>query len=78
MGAMALKFKIRELIDQKSKAEGRKITQKEVAQAADIDPAVLSRYANGFTNSFQGEVVEKLMDYFEVSLDELIYRDKIS
>ena len=75
---MALKFKIKELIQTKSKVEGRKITQKEVAEAADIDPAVLSRYANGFTNSFQGEVVEKLMDYFNVGFDELIYRDKSS
>lgn len=71
-----MKFKIKELIEAKSKVEGRKITQKEVAQAADVDPAVLSRYANGFTNSFQGEVVERLMDYFEVGFDELIYRDK--
>lgn len=73
---MALKFRIRELITQKSQREGRVITQKEVAQAAEIDPAVLSRYANGFTKSFQGDVVEKLMDYFGVELSELIYRDK--
>lgn len=75
---MTLKFRIKELIDERSKLEGRKITQKEIAKAAGVDAAVLSRYANNFTNSFQGDVIEKLMDYFHVSLDELIYRDKDS
>lgn len=72
---MALRMRIKELIREKSEREEREITQKEVATASRVDESMLSRYANGFTTSFKGEVIEKLLDYFEISLDELFCRE---
>lgn len=72
---MAMKMRIKELIQEKSDREGRNLTQKEVAYASGVDESMLSRYANGFTTSFKGEVIEKLLDYFDIDLDELFHRE---
>ncbi|MEL6407449.1 MAG: helix-turn-helix transcriptional regulator [Chloroflexota bacterium] len=72
---MAMRLRIRELIHEKSLREGRQITQKEVALESGIDESMLSRYANGFTTSFKGDVIESLLDYFDVALDELFHRE---
>lgn len=70
-----IRMRIRELIQTKGQREGRQLTQKEVARETGIDESLLSRYANGFTSSFKGEVIEKMMDYFQVTMDELFERE---
>ena len=72
---MAMRMRIKELIQEKSDHEGRPITQKEVAFDSGVDESMLSRYANGFTTSFKGEVIEKLLDYFDIDLNDLFDRE---
>lgn len=72
---MAIRMRIKELIQEKAHREGRQITQKEVAQYSGVDESMLSRYANGFTTTFKGEVIEKLLDYFNIELEDLFDRD---
>lgn len=72
---MALRMRIKELIQEKGIRENRELTQKEVARTSGVDESILSRYANGFTTSFRGEVIEKLLDYFDVGMEDLFYRE---
>lgn len=73
---MALRLRITELIEQKAHAEGRTITQREVAETTEINESTLSRYAKGFVSSYNGEILEQLADYFKVEIGDLFERDK--
>jgi len=73
---MGLRLRVEELIERKAKAEGRTLTQKKVAQESAINESTLSRYSNGFVTSFNGVVLEKLADYFEVGIGELFVRSE--
>jgi transcriptional regulator with XRE-family HTH domain len=72
---MSIRLRIKELIREKSAREGRTVTQKEVAAVAGVDQSMLSRYANGVSNSLRSEAIEKLLDYFGVDIGELMCRE---
>lgn len=73
---MALRLRIRELIEEKAEREQRRLTQDDIARELGISSSVLSRYANGYVSGFKNEVVEKLLDYFEVPIEKLYERVK--
>lgn len=73
---MTLKLQLRELMEAKAAAEGRVITQKTVSEETGIDQGVISRYARGFVTNFNSDILEKLLDYFQVELNELIIRER--
>jgi putative transcriptional regulator len=73
---MAIRLRIKELIREKSEREGRNVTQREVSEASGVDQSMLSRYANGLPGSFNGETIEKLLDYFEVGIEDLVCREE--
>ena len=70
-----MKLRIRELIQKHNESNpGDIITQEDVAKAIKVSPSVLSRYANGYVSGFKNEIVEGLLDYFNVSIEELYER----
>jgi transcriptional regulator with XRE-family HTH domain len=72
---MPMRLRIKELIREKSEREGRNITQREVSEGSGVEQSMLSRYANGLPGSFNGDTIERLLDYFEVNIDELFCRE---
>jgi len=75
-GEMTLKIRLRELMDEKSKRQGRAITQAEVARAVGVDSGTLSRYANGYVAGFKNDILERLMDYFQVEPGDILVRER--
>lgn len=72
---MGVRLRISELIEEKSVQTGQSITQKDVARDAQITESTLSRYAKGFVGSFNGEILERLADYFNVEVGQLFIRE---
>ena len=64
-------IRLRELIEEREEAYGRKITQFEVAQAAGINPSVLNRLYKGYIEQFTSETIDRLCACFGVTPDEL-------
>lgn len=59
-----------------AKEAGSRLTQKEIADAADIEEGTLSRYINDKTDSFHRDVLERLCIYFNVDVSELLYIER--
>ncbi|MBI1925512.1 AAA family ATPase [Candidatus Poribacteria bacterium] len=73
---MERRFRIKELMLEKSKREQRKIRQKEIAHAIGVKQNVLSQIVNGVIQNPKIEHLEALSDYFGVTIDELMGREK--
>lgn len=61
-----------ELIKAKEAELGRRVLQKEIARATGIPEGTLSRYVNDHINRFDRHIIERLCEYFEIELHELI------
>ncbi|MEG3767056.1 helix-turn-helix transcriptional regulator [Alteromonas sp. 14N.309.X.WAT.G.H12] len=59
-------------LDDKSFAEGRKITLKEVADSTGIGRATLTRIANKPDYITTTEIIDKLCDYFDCEPGDLL------
>lgn len=72
---MAMRLRIRELIEEHNrKHPDQRLAQQDVAEQLGISPSVLSRYANGFVLGYRSDILEALMDFFEVEVNELLER----
>lgn len=67
-----MRLRIKELIDEKGKREGRTLTQKEVAMESKVDAGILSRYTRGFVERVDMTVLERLIRYFNVPVGEIL------
>jgi putative transcriptional regulator len=65
------------LLDDKCFEEGRKITLKEVAAETDIGRATLTRIANKQNYSVGTDIIDKLCDYFECDVADILVRVKV-
>ena len=61
-----LKALIRNYQEQHKNPDGTNITQVQIAEKAQVDPATLSRYANNQIGSVNLEIWQKLADFFGV------------
>jgi transcriptional regulator with XRE-family HTH domain len=61
-----LKTLIRDYQSRNKKPDGSLLTQHEIAEMADVDPATLSRYANNQIGSINLEIWQKLVNFFGV------------
>lgn len=70
---MRFKPTVRQLLLDKSAREGRRIGQKEVAEATGLPLMTISRWmnTNGFLR-FEAETAHKLAEYFEVQWNDLV------
>ncbi len=71
-----LKIRLNELIKEKEQEWGRSIKQYEIAQEINVPASTLSRYMNGFLSRYDGEILEKLMDYFDCELEDILVVEK--
>lgn len=75
-----LKNRIAELIKSYRKTHkrpnGSQIAQHEIAVYAGIDPATLSRYKNEIVTRYDSVVLEKLCDFFNVDIGDILYLDR--
>ena len=67
-----LRYHIQKLLSDKSFSDGRRVTLAEVAEATGINRTVLSRLANqrGYNTTTQN--IDKLCEYFECEIQELV------
>lgn len=72
LGQRRVVNRLPELIRQREERTGRRLLQKDIARATGIPEGTLSRYVNDHINRFDRDIVERLCEYFEVELHELI------
>tara|TARA_R110001599_G_scaffold56410_5_gene156061 strand:+ start:16733 stop:16972 length:240 start_codon:yes stop_codon:yes gene_type:complete len=66
-----IRFRLKELIAEKEFQEGRRITLEEIAKATDIHRTTLSKVSNQKGYNTTTDVLDKLCEYFQVSLGQL-------
>ena len=66
-----LKSLIRAYQSKHKNPDGTTITQVQIAEKAEVDPATLSRYANNQIGSVNLEIWQKLSDFFGVDGEEI-------
>lgn len=73
-----IRYKLKELIAQKSFAEGRRVTLDEVSAQTGISRNTLSRIANKRGYSTTIDAIDRLCEYFDCQINELIERVNVS
>ena len=64
--------RLRELMAEKSRLDGSKVTYQQVQSATGISPSTLSRLASGQSKRVDLAVVERLCDYFDCDPGDLL------
>ena len=67
-----LRFKLKELIADKSFKEDRRITIGEIAEACDINRMTLSKISNKKGCTTNSDNLDKLCAYFDCAIDDLV------
>ncbi|ASM54354.1 putative transcriptional regulator [Pseudoalteromonas nigrifaciens] len=70
-------YNLKELIAAKSLKEGRKITLDEVANAAGVNKAAMSKMANNNNYSTTTRTLDALCAYFDCKIEEIITYEKV-
>ena len=71
--ARKLKNRLLSLMAEKDHIEGRRIKQKEIAQAINVAPHTIGSWIRNDITKFEAYVVERLCDYFECDVSDLLY-----
>lgn len=71
-----LKNRVLILLTEKERQLGRNISLSEVARATELSIGVISRWFKNEVDRFDGPVIEKLCDYFECDLCDLLYIER--
>lgn len=66
-----IRFRLKELIADKEFQEGRRITLEEISRITDIHRTTLSKLSNQKGYNTTTEVLDRLCDYFQVSLGQM-------
>ena len=69
-----IRFRLKELIAEKSFNEGRRISVEEVAKMSGIHRTTLSKIANKIGYSTTTDILDALCDYFDCELADLAHR----
>lgn len=69
-----LKNRLNELVEER-KAQGQSITQTDIAAAAGISQATVSRWMSGKVDRFDSRIIENLCKYLKCEVGELLYID---
>lgn len=67
-----LRFRFKALLSDKEFAEGRSISLQEVSNATGVNRMTLSKLANHKGHNATSDVIDKLCDYFECEIQELV------
>tara|TARA_B110000438_G_scaffold238158_1_gene235842 strand:- start:412 stop:654 length:243 start_codon:yes stop_codon:yes gene_type:complete len=66
-----IRFKLKELISEKSFQEGRRVTLEEVSQHTGIHRTTLSRISNVKGYNVTTDVIDKLCEFFDVQVSDV-------
>jgi len=69
-----IRYKLKELIAQKSFVEDRRVTLDEVAEVTGVSRNTLSRIANTRGYSTTTDAIDRLCDYFDCEISDLMER----
>lgn len=69
---MVLRFKFKALLAEKEFEEDRGITIQEVSEATGVNRMTLSKLANHKGHNASSDVIDKLCDYFECPIQDLV------
>lgn len=72
--AKMIRYKLKELIAQKSFVEDRRVTLDEVAEVTGVSRNTLSRIANTRGYSTTTDAIDRLCDYFDCEISDLMER----
>jgi DNA-binding Xre family transcriptional regulator len=64
------------LVSERERQLGRRITQLELAQGIGVSEQLIGRWMKNQVNKFEGEIIEKLCDYFGCEVGDLLYIDR--
>jgi DNA-binding Xre family transcriptional regulator len=64
------------LLAQKEQKEGRRLSNKEVAQAVGVNEHTVARWIRNDVNMIDVEVLEGFCDYFECDVGDLLFMDR--
>jgi putative transcriptional regulator len=65
------------LLSEKERQLGRRITNKEIAQATGISAHTIGSWFRNEVTKFEAPIVERLCDYFDCDLGELLYFERV-
>ena len=68
----AIKFRIKELIAERERKTGENVTYKVIHEATRISPNTLSTMAQNKVKKVGISVIERLLDYFDCDVSDLI------
>ena len=71
-------IRLRELMAEKRRLEGRRVTYDEIYRATGIVPSTLSRLAAGQAKRIDLAVLERLCDYFDCEPGHLLVLQQVS
>lgn len=74
--ASTLKNRFLYLMTEKERQLGRNISYTEIAKATGVSVGVISRWANNEVDRFDRPIIEKLCDYFDCDLGDLLYLER--
>ncbi len=74
---MAIKFRLKELIAQKERKEGKKITYRDLKKATGINLNSITAMANNDMSMVGLSTVERLTDYFACDIADLMIKEEI-
>lgn len=63
------------LVTDKERQIGRRLTQKEIAQAINVSEPVIGRWMKNQVTQFDADVIEGLCAYFGCEVGDLLYLD---
>jgi DNA-binding Xre family transcriptional regulator len=62
---------------EKERQLGRRITQKEVAEAIEVSQHTIASWLRNDLNKFEAHIIERLCDYFQCELGDLLVLEEV-
>jgi putative transcriptional regulator len=75
--ARKLRNRLLALVTERELKIGRRIKYVEIAEATGLANSIISRWMNGKVENYESRVVEKLCDYFECELWDLLVLEEV-
>lgn len=72
---MVIQNRFKELLAQKERREGRRISYQEIKEVTGVDTSTLSRWATNQVAGADFNTLDKLCEYLECGVGELLVRD---
>ncbi len=75
--ARKLQNRALQLLMEKERKTGKRIRNIEIAQETGLAASIISRWMNNQVERFDAHIIERLCDYFECEIGDLLYLEPI-